>query len=114
MMPDCGQKGNVHGMSYPDPMDRIKNDSGLYRLSEFAKSKMNYLKLIKGKGGHSYPSILWNGFRKLLCSRFCPLSGLAMGEVFGKRSARNCSRPKLQKLKIYSADHLYPVIWIGS
>jgi hypothetical protein len=71
-MADSGSKQKVHGASCPNPMDRIKNDSGLYRLNEFAKSKMNYLKLMKGKGGHSWPPILSKDFSELLCGHFCP------------------------------------------
>jgi len=38
----------------------------------------------------------------------------AFGRVFGKRPARNCSRPKLQKLKTYSIAHLCSVSRICS
>ena len=57
MLAERGSKGNVIGMSCPDPLDRIKNDSSLCMLNEFTKSKMNDLKMMKAKGGHSWPPV---------------------------------------------------------
>ena len=63
MMEECGSKVNVTGVSCPDPMDRIKNDSSLCKMNEFAMSKMNDLKLMKAKGGHSWPPVNVRGIK---------------------------------------------------
>ena len=55
MLEERGSKVNVPGVSCPDPLDRIKNDSSLYKLKVVAKNKMNDLNLMKVKGGHSWP-----------------------------------------------------------
>ena len=58
MMEERGSKVNVTGVSCPDPMDRIKNDISLCKLNIIAKNKMNDLKLMKAKGGHSWPPMI--------------------------------------------------------
>ena len=57
MLEERGSKVTVRGVSCPDRLDRIKNDSSLCGLNEIAKSKMNDLNLMKAKGGHSWPPV---------------------------------------------------------
>ena len=58
MLEERGSKVNVTGVSCPDPLDRIKNDSSLCKLKVFAKNKNKDLNLITAKGGHSWPPIM--------------------------------------------------------
>ena len=65
-------KSSVTGVSCPDPMDRNKNDYSLCKKKKIANSKMNDMKLMKAKGGHSWPPILCKEISDVLCGHFCP------------------------------------------